>query len=107
MKMNTDMEQIEKTLKEWGWNAGDFEELIVRLAEGDGFYSLKATVPQKNFLSYEYRLNSKGKEIAREFAWEYGYTPIEDFGCFEDDNPESVANTLEEWGWTQEEEEEI
>lgn len=96
--IKVDMEKVVKTLKNWGYNHGDFEELIVRLAEQDGFESIFATVPQPNLISFEYRLNEKGKEIAEEFAEEYGYTPISAEGYFHDDSPESVKNTLEEWG---------
>ena len=88
--------KVLETLKEWGYNHGDFEELVVRLAEEDGFEYIFATAPQTGLISYEYRLNEKGKKIAEEFAKEYGYTPIDAEGYFHDENPESVANTLKE-----------
>lgn len=97
------MDKVLKTLKNWGYNHGEFEELAVRLAEEDGFYSIFATVPQPDLISFEYRLNEKGKEIAAEFAAEYGYTPIPAAGYFHDEGEESVARTLEDWGVTYEE----
>jgi len=98
MELNVTFEQILNTLKDWGWNHGEFEELVVRLAKGNGFDYLSASINEPWVIDFNYHLNDTGHKIAWAFAFEYGLIPIEDFGFFCDFSSESVANTLKEWG---------
>lgn len=92
------MDKVVETLKYWGYINGGFEELVVKLAEEGGFEYIYATVSQPDQITFEYKLNEKGKLFAKWFANYYGYTPIDDAGYFHDESPESVARTLKEWG---------
>jgi len=97
MLLDISFEQIENTLKGWGYNSGEFEELVVWLAIYDGFYNIQVELNNKT-LTYWYTLNRKGRRIANVWAKLHKKTPIPSQGHFWDESIESSLRTLEEWG---------
>ena len=63
------------TLKRWGYNPGEFEEVVVRLAsDPDCISGAEATVC-KDHISYSLELGEKGKDMYYSWCAENGFHP--------------------------------
>ena len=88
-----------EVLQDWGYNEGEFEELVNILANNQGFKRLQASYdPDAEKISYEYELSKHGEQIAMEWAKKNGCTCIDSRGEIEDLNENSIENTLEMLG---------
>lgn len=105
--MNESMSELSKKIVElfadYGWNPGEFEELIYRLANGGGIWDVEVE-DYGDRLRYMIYLNRKGVEIADEWAEENNcsYCCYKDYvtltGCravieYDDELLDSVENT--------------
>lgn len=88
-------ENIIPFLKTWGYNSGEFEELVILLAENNGFEDIDAELISGD-ICYSYILSKEGEKIAEEWAKENDYIMIPKQGNFYDQNQDSVQNTIEE-----------
>jgi dsDNA-specific endonuclease/ATPase MutS2 len=86
-------------LRDWAYNEGEFEELVSKLANGNGFESISVSYEKEpEVIRYEYRLSNIGKQIACDWAQKNGFSPIEDTGEFDDEDKSSIEKTLEMLG---------
>ena len=88
-----------EVLQSWGYNEGEFEELVNILANNQGFKRLQASYdPDAEKISYEYELSENGEQIAMEWAKKNNCSCIDSRGEIEDLNESSIENTLEMLG---------
>lgn len=89
-----------EVLQNWGYNKGEFEEIVVRLARKP-YYVKSATAKYNaldNYISYELDLSEKGKRLYVKWCKKYGYHSslkgnLKSILLFEDDNDVSVGIT--------------
>lgn len=95
--------QVVKTLREWGYNDGEFEEVVASLAQRAELISYATAEIHSNHISYRLDLTKAGREFFENWCAENGYTRLELKGqahnilIFDDEDEESVQNTLDEW----------
>ena len=96
-------DKIVRTIKNWGYNEGELEEIIVQLAEHaeDSILSANARVCEDEQISYELTLTKKGVQLYENWCSKNDLTPMltgnGNVLLFADQNKDSVQNTLEEW----------
>lgn len=99
----TEMNLVE-FISSWEYNEGEFEELMVQLAEGKGIEDIEIRVlgeDNDTEIAYDIWLNKGGKDIADAWSNENGYTACYDEkGYFEyvDQDTDSAQNTIKELG---------
>lgn len=103
MEITKDM--VIRTLANWGWNEGEFEEVIVELAQNaDEMIETTDAKIYDDMISYTLALTEKGVETHGKWCQKHEYTPNlkgkkKNILLFVDDDfSESIKNTLEEWG---------
>lgn len=103
--MKVEGSKVINTLANWGSNPGEFEEIVSELSQDAENCILAAEAKvyaDREMISYQLTLTNRGVE--RYYAWcaEHGYHPNlqgkENILIFDDQDEESVRNTLEEWG---------
>ena len=85
-------------LKSWGYNPGEFEEVVSLLAsDPDCISGAEATV-YEDHIAYSLELSEKGKKVYYEWCAKNGYHPslkgkLENILDFDDEDRLSVENT--------------
>lgn len=104
MKEFTNEIEIINTLKNWGFNTGEFDEIVVYLAQNQMICGAHAVIHVGNvydpMITYYLLLTEDGINEYEKWCQENGYKPNLKEGnllTMDDEDEESVKNTLEEW----------